>query len=273
MSDNPAHGGDVERVVVTVAEQTPLKGVAAVWKSLPEKWKPWVVRAVVLLAIYPVVSLAAALTIIGALPRGGAKDFVQRYVLQAVGVDAAMNNDLDQSNKAIDASLPISFEGGNADQPYYFRLARGQTVKFWIRLQQVRTGETGQVCDTVNTSGGVAAPLHLTAQFGTLIVRSPSSSQLARDIALSSDKDGAVLDVVTSDDWAKVTGDDATFPVIINIDRSEPKADPSQPDDPFYKCWSYKVLVDMDVFKPKRAAGPPPKAAPTAAVAAGAANG
>jgi hypothetical protein len=252
MSDSKPHDNSLEDASIEGLKATPLKPFAAFWEKLSKEWKQRFAVLAFWLLLYPVVSLAAALTIIGALPHGWARDAAQRYILQSVGVDAAMNSDLDQSNKAIDASLPISFDGGSSNRPpFYFRLVRGQTVKFWVRLQPARTSETGQVCDTVNTSGGSAAPRNPTATFATLTFRAPSASQLNKDFTMSDDQDGQAIDVVKSEDWAKVTGDDTTFPVAINLYRNEPSDDPK--DDPFYKCWSYTVLVDMDVYKPSHA--------------------
>ena len=114
--------------------------IFAAFGKLSAKGKGIAVLVVLLLVVYPLVSLSMALLIISKSP-GSVKKSARNFIISTIGIEDEMMAGVNRSNKVIDASIPKQFILG-ASEDAVQRVTFGQQITFeaFLRKQHIDGG-------------------------------------------------------------------------------------------------------------------------------------
>ncbi len=126
---------------ITMGASLPFIGpIFAAFGKLSAKGKGIAVLVVLLLVVYPLVSLSMALLIISKSP-GSVKKGARNFILSSIGVEDEMMEGVNKSNLVIDASIPRQFTLGSNEDAVQ-RVAAYQQISFeaFLRKQHIDGG-------------------------------------------------------------------------------------------------------------------------------------
>jgi hypothetical protein len=201
---------------------------------------------VLLLVVYPLVSLAMALLIISKSP-SSVKKSARNFIASSIGVEDEMMEGVNRSNQVIDASIPKQFTLGSNEDAVQ-RVSAGQKIKFEAFLRKT------------HVDGGPECALEQSIpedSIARLIVRSLNSD--ADPYTKSIDTTfGQLIDVGTFGDeqWKKFQ--EATKsgqPEASHLLKIKLTENPDLVGNSFLKCNRISVDIYMNIFKPNLVRG------------------
>lgn len=149
-----------------------LSNLAAFLKLTPRARKI-LLAIIILLVVYPLISLAAAMLIIRKSP-AQVQNSIKSFILSSIGVDEQIGvvdeqlvKNVNESNQVIDAAIPLRFSTEGSEDSYQ-KVAAGQKIVFEAYLRPTHLIKTDEEC-------AVQQPVPQSA-LGTLTVRSLESS-------------------------------------------------------------------------------------------------
>jgi len=232
---------------ITMGASIPFIGpIFAAFGRLSSKGKTIAALVVILLVIYPLVSLSMALLIISKSP-ASVKKSARNFIVSSIGVEDEMMEGVNKSNLVIDASIPKQFTLGSNEDAIQ-RVSAGQKIKFEAFLRKT------------HIDGGPDCALEQTIpdeSIGRVIVRSLNSD--ADPWTKSIDTTfGQLIDVGTFGDeqWKK-------FQEATKSGQPEPQhllkikltENPELAGNAFLKCNRVSVDLYMNIFKPNLVRG------------------
>lgn len=126
---------------LTMGASLPFIGpIFAAFGKLSAKGKGIAVLVVLLLVVYPLVSLSMALLIISKSP-ASVQNGARNFIASSIGVEDQMMEGVNRSNQVIDASIPKQFTFGSSEDAVQ-RVTAGQRITFeaFLRKQHVDGG-------------------------------------------------------------------------------------------------------------------------------------
>ena len=215
--------------------------IFAAFGKLSAKGKGIAVLVVLLLVVYPLVSLAMALLIISKSP-GSVKKGARTFILSSIGVEDEMMAGVNRSNKVIDASIPRQFVLG-ANEDAVQRVTSNQQIVFeaFLRKQHIDGGPECAVEQSMPDES-----------IGKIIVRSLNSD--ADPYTKSIDPTfGQLFTVGTLGDqqWKKFQeASKSGRPEDQHLLKIKLTENPELASNAFLKCNKVTVDIYMNIFKP-----------------------
>jgi hypothetical protein len=227
---------------VTMGASIPFIGpLFAAFGKLSSKGKTIAALVVILLVIYPLVSLSMALLIISKSP-GSVKKSARGFIASSIGIEDEMMEGVNRSNQVIDASIPKQFTFGSSEDAIQ-RVTAGQRITFEAFLRKTHI-DGGPECAVEQ-----AVP---DDSIGRMNVRSLNSDAdpYSRPIDPTF---GQLFTVGTlgDDQWKKFQ--DATKsgqPEAQHLLKIKLTENPELSGSAFFKCNRISVDLYMNIFKP-----------------------
>ena len=227
---------------ITMGASLPFIGpIFAAFGKLSAKGKGIAVLVVLLLVVYPLVSLSMALLIISKSP-GSVKKGARDFILSSIGVEDEMMEGVNKSNLVIDASIPRQFTLGSNEDAVQ-RVAAYQQISFeaFLRKQHIDGGPECAVEQNMPDES-----------IGKIVVRSLNSDADPYTKSIEPTF-GQLITVGTlgKDQWdrfQKETKSGQKDPQhLLKIKLAE---NPDLAGNAFLKCNKVTVDIYMNIFKP-----------------------
>jgi hypothetical protein len=231
----------------TMVEMVPVVGPFAKFFKLSPRGKKILLAIVALIFIYPIISLAAALLIIRKSPaqiQKGARSFI----LSSIGVDEQIGvvdkqivEDLNRSNKVIDAAIPLRFNTEGSEVSYQ-KVAARQRIDFEAYLRPTPLVTSNEECAVQH-----AEP---SSTLGTLTVRSLDSSYQYDAVIDSRLNQLFAIGSIDDEEWQKFE-DKATTgePPLQHPLKISFSVKPEIASTPYLRCNKIDVVIYMNIFK------------------------
>jgi hypothetical protein len=228
--------------MATIVENIPIAGkLLSSFFKISSRGKAIVLTILLLLIVYPLVSLGMALFIISISPSSVQKA-AKSFILSSIGVDQEMLTRIDRSNLVIDALIPLKFTFGGEEQTVQ-RVAVGQKIRFdaFMRSDHI---DRGQECAieqsmpdesigvlTVRSLASEAQPYKadIPPKFGELFLIGTLSRDKWNDF-----EQKAISDEKESEHPLKIKVTESTNPAVAD----------------YLKCHTVTINVYMTIFKP-----------------------
>lgn len=216
-------------------------GLVSAFFKISSRGKAIVLAIVVLLILYPLISLFAAMLIISKSP-ASVQNGARSFILNALGMDEQMMERVNRSNLVIDASIPFKFSFGENEQATQ-RVAAGQRITFEALLKKVHVDD--------DPSCAIQQPEPEEA-IGVLSVRSLGSKAEAWTERIDPTF-GQLFTVGTlgDADWKRfqqsMRSGGPEQQHLLKIKLTE---NPALANSPFLKCNKVSVDLYMNIFKP-----------------------
>ena len=215
--------------------------IFAAFGKLSAKGKGIAVLVVVLLVVYPLVSLSMALLIISKSP-ASVKQGARNFIISSIGIEDEMMAGVNRSNRVIDASIPRQFVLGSNEDAVQ-RVTAGQQILFeaFLRKQHIEGGPECAVEQSMPDE-----------PIGKIIVRSLNSD--ADPYTKSIDPTfGQLFPVGTLGDaqWKKFQdASKSGEPQTQHLLKIKLTENPELAANAFFKCNKVTVDIYMNIFKP-----------------------
>jgi|SRR6185369_9056629 hypothetical protein len=227
---------------LTMGASLPFIGpIFAAFGKLSAKGKGIAVLVVLLLVVYPLVSMAMALLIISKSP-GSVKKGARDFILSSIGVEDEMMAGVNRSNKVIDASIPRQFTLGSNEDAVQ-RVTAYQQIVFeaFLRKQHI---DGGPECAVEQSAPDES--------IGKIVVRSLNSD--ADPYTKSIDPTfGQLFTVGTfgDDQWKRFQESTKSGrPEDQHLLKIKLTENPELAGNAFLKCNKVTVDLYMNIFKP-----------------------
>jgi len=215
------------------------KPLELLWKAIPQPVQIFLIGALVLLVIYPLISFVAVVYLLDFVPDRFRLPLQDR-ALSSWGLERVYSNtaELNANNRAVDTST--HFQAG-ALQPKQWDqyVMPGQMVRLWASASRSKVlGNSGECVEDVQD-----------VDLGTLSFRINEIGWRKPQATVTANPKLSQLLSLDASDWVEINrrrGDVTPLPLTIHYRPS-----PASPDNALLrKCFEYDVDVYLEVYKP-----------------------